>query len=61
MACRIHLERLKLIFAKDNGSGVYNFLTTENSDEIPVHEGEEKTKTFISGETEERQVFVIPR
>tara|TARA_B100000085_G_scaffold211131_1_gene195149 strand:- start:1386 stop:3224 length:1839 start_codon:yes stop_codon:yes gene_type:complete len=51
---------LETYFAKDNGSGVYNFLTTENSDEIPVHEGEEKTKTFISGETEERQVFVIP-
>lgn len=51
---------LENYFAKDNGSGVYNFLTNTGSADIPVYEGEERTKTFISGETTERQVFVIP-
>jgi len=51
---------LENYFAKDNGSGVYNFLTNTGSADIPVYEGEERTKTFIAGETTERQVFVIP-
>jgi len=51
---------LENYFAKDNGSGVYNFVTNTGSTDIPVYEGEERTKTFISGETDERQVFVIP-
>lgn len=46
--------------AKDNGNGTYNFLTTEGSVDIPLHEGVEKTKTFLVGPKEERQIYVIP-
>ena len=51
---------LENYFAKDNGSGFYQFLTTDGSTDIPVYEGIEKTKTFLSGEVDERQIFVIP-
>lgn len=46
--------------ATDNGSGTYNFLTTDGSADIPIHEGVEKTKTFLVGPKEERQIYVIP-
>lgn len=51
---------LETYFAKDNGSGLYQFKTTDGSIDIPVYEGIEKTKTFLVGEADERQVFVIP-
>lgn len=47
-------------YARDNGTGVYNFLTSSGSNEIPVFEGVEKTKTFFVGEKDERQIYVIP-
>ena len=46
--------------ATDNGSGFYEFKTSENSNSIPVYEGIEKTKTFFVGETEETQIYVMP-
>ena len=46
--------------ARDNGSGSYTFLTSSGSESIPIFEGVEKTKTFIVGQKEERQVYVIP-
>jgi hypothetical protein len=51
---------LETYFARDNGSGLYQFLTSTGSSDIPIYEGVERTKTFLSGETDERQVFVIP-
>ena len=51
---------LETFFAKDNGSGLYQFKTTTGSADIPIYEGVEKTKTFLVGEADERQVFVIP-
>lgn len=51
---------LETFFAKDNGSGLYQFKTTAGSNDIPIYEGVEKTKTFLVGEADERQVFVIP-
>ena len=51
---------LETFFAKDNGSGLYQFKTTTGSTDIPIYEGIEKTKTFLVGEADERQVFVIP-
>ena len=47
-------------FARDDGSGNYEFKTAKGSLSIPIYEGIEKTKTFISGENTERQIFVIP-
>lgn len=46
--------------ARDNGNGVYNFVTSDGSTNIPIFEGIEKTKTFIVGQKDERQVYVIP-
>ena len=51
---------LETYFARDNGSGLYQFQTNIGSNDIPIFEGTEKTKTFLVGETAERQVFVIP-
>ncbi len=51
---------LETYFARDNGSGLYQFQTNIGSNDIPIFEGIEKTKTFLVGETAERQVFVIP-
>ena len=51
---------LEAYTAKDNGSGSYQFLTTDNSSNIPIVEGIEKTKTFIVGQKDERQVYIIP-
>ena len=47
-------------FATDNGSGYYEFLTTDGSNLIPLREGTRKTKTFLAGEYEENPVYVIP-
>ena len=46
--------------ARDNGSGSYQFLTSDGSVDIPIFEGIEKTKTFIVGQKDERQVYIIP-
>jgi len=51
---------LESYFARDDGSGNYTFKTSEDSPNIPVFEGVEKTKTFFVGEQNERQIFVIP-
>ena len=46
--------------ATDNGSGLYQFVTSTNSTEIPVFEGTIKNKTFFVGETSDSQIYVIP-
>ena len=51
---------LESFFAKDDGSGNYEFKTSRGSSDITIFEGVEKTKTFIVGEKDERQIFVIP-
>ena len=51
---------LKDYFATDDGSGNYVFKDNVGSDDIFVHEGAEKTKTFYVGEASERQIYVIP-
>ena len=51
---------LESYFARDDGSGFYEFKTTTESRNIPIYEGIQKTKTFYVGEQTERQVFVIP-
>jgi hypothetical protein len=47
-------------FAKDDGTGLYVFKTTDDSENLPIVEGTEKTKTFFVPEKTERQVYVIP-
>lgn len=46
--------------ARDNGQGLYEFVTGTGSKDIPIFEGIEKTKTFIVGQKDERQIYVIP-
>ena len=46
--------------ARDNGSGTYEFVTSAGSTDIPIFEGEQKTKTFIVGQKNERQIYIIP-
>ena len=46
--------------ATDNGTGTYDFKTSDGSTNIPIFEGVEKTKTFLVGPKDERQIYVIP-
>lgn len=46
--------------ARDNGSGTYDFRTSAGSTDIPIFEGEQKTKTFIVGQKNERQIYIVP-
>lgn len=44
----------------NNGSGIFTFRTTGGSEIIPLKEGTQKTKTFLVGDVEENQIYVIP-
>ena len=46
--------------AEDDGTGFYEFKTSDGSNRIPIYEGTLKTKTFIVGEYEDNPVYVIP-
>lgn len=46
--------------ARDNGSGTYDFRTSAGSTDIPIFEGIQKTKTFIVGQKNERQIYIVP-
>ena len=48
------------VFALDDGTGQYIFKASDGTDNIPIFEGIEQTKTFLVGEKDERQVYVIP-
>jgi len=47
-------------YANNDGTGNYIFTTPTGSIDIPLYEGAIKTKTFIVGESAERQLYVIP-
>ena len=46
--------------ATPDTNGLYEFVLTDGSKEIPISEGVEKEKTFYVGELIESQVYVIP-
>ncbi len=46
--------------ASDDGAGVYVFKTSDGSSNIPIFEGTSKTKTFLVGEFNEADVYMIP-
>jgi len=48
------------VYALDDGTGQYVFKASDGTDNIPIFEGIEQTKTFLVGEKDERQVYVIP-
>ena len=46
--------------AANDGSGNFSFKTTAGSVNLTIKEGVIKTKTFIVGDTEDEQIYVIP-
>jgi hypothetical protein len=52
-------QTLEKYTAVDDGSGFYQFLTNQGSEDIPIYEGTMKTKTFFVGETSEEQIYVL--
>ena len=46
--------------ATDNGSGLYQFVTSTSSTDISVFEGTIKNKTFFAGDVADSQIYVIP-
>jgi len=46
--------------ASNDGTGTFVFKTTAGSDNLTIKEGSAKSKTFIVGDTEDQQVYVIP-
>jgi len=48
------------VYAQDDGTGQYVFKASDGTENIAIFEGIEKVKTFLVGEKDERQVYVIP-
>lgn len=48
------------VYAQDDGTGQYVFKASDGTDNVAIFEGIEKVKTFLVGEKDERQVYVIP-
>lgn len=46
--------------ASNDGTGFYEFQTSDGVNRIPLYEGTQKTKSFIVGEYEDNPVYVIP-
>lgn len=53
-------QTLENCTATDDGTGFYSFVNSLGSASIIIKEGSTKTKTFYVGETDERQLYVIP-
>jgi len=53
-------QTLQPYVAVDNGSGLYQFQTTDGSINIAIYQGSLTTKTFYVGEVGERQIYVVP-
>lgn len=51
---------LEAYTANNDGTGNFVFQTSDGLTSIPIYEGTEKTKTFIVGDTNDSQVYVIP-
>jgi len=47
-------------YATDDGTGFYEFINSSGSNELPIYEGTQKTKTFLVGEYEDNPTYVIP-
>ncbi len=53
-------QTLEQYVGTNDGSGVFTFTTSSGSTSIPIYEGTLRTKTFIVGNTDDGQVYVIP-
>ena len=47
-------------YATDDGTGFYEFINSSGSNELPIYEGTQKTKTFLVGKYEDNPTYVIP-
>lgn len=53
-------QTLEQYTALNDGSGNFSFKTTAGSANLEITEGTVKTKTFIVGDAEDEQVYIIP-
>jgi len=53
-------QTIETYYATDDGTGFYEFVTANGSNELPIYEGTQKTKTFLVGEYEDNPTYVIP-
>ena len=51
---------LEAYIATNDGTGTFQFKTSEGLTAIPISQGTLKTKTFIVGDTADEQIYVIP-
>lgn len=53
-------QTVEAYYAVDDGTGFYEFKTSDGSNNIPIYQGTLKTKTFLVGEYEDNPVYIIP-
>lgn len=53
-------QTIETYVGTNDGSGLFTFTTSDGSTAIPIYEGVQKTKTFIVGELQDNQFYVIP-
>ena len=53
-------QTIETYYATDNGNGFYEFKDADGSNQIPLYEGTNRTKTFLAGEYEDNPIYVIP-
>jgi len=55
-----NFQTLDEFIATDDGSGIYQFLSSTGNTNLEISEGTAVTKTFLVGETSETDVYIIP-
>ena len=55
-----NFQTLDEFIATDDGSGIYQFLSSTGNTNLEISEGTAVTKTFLVGETFETDVYIIP-
>ena len=55
-----NFQTLDEFIATDDGSGIYQFLSSAGNTNLEISEGTAVTKTFLVGETFETDVYIIP-
>lgn len=53
-------QTIEDFYATDDGTGFYEFVTSNGSNELRLYEGTQRTKTFLVGEYEDNPTYVIP-
>lgn len=53
-------QTIETYYATDDGTGFYDFKTSDGSNSLTLYEGTRKTKTFLVGEYIDNPVYIIP-